>query len=69
MSKKQSGMSWFWRYMNYLATWRSHRLAIKQLNQLTDKELKDIGISRSNIDRMVWLEEDKTLRARGKEQE
>jgi len=69
VSKKQSGMSWFWRYMNYLATWRSHRLAIKQLNQLTDKELKDIGISRSNIDRMVWLEEDKTLRARGKEQE
>jgi uncharacterized protein YjiS (DUF1127 family) len=69
MSKKKSGMSWFWRYMNYLATWRSHRLAIKQLNQLTDKELKDIGISRSNIDRMVWLEEDKTMRARGKEQE
>ena len=62
-------MSWFWRYMNYLATWRSHRLAIKQLKQLTDKELKDIGISRSNIDRMVWLEEDKTMRARGKEQE
>ena len=69
MSKKQSGMSWFWRYMNYLATWRSHRLAIKQLNQLTDKELYDIGVARSDIDRMVWLEEDKTLRARGKEQE
>lgn len=69
MSKKQSGMSWFWRYMNYLATWRSHRLAIKQLNQLTDKELYDIGIARSDIDRMVWLEEDKTMRARGKEQE
>jgi len=69
MSKKQSGMSWFWRYMNYLATWRSHRLAIKQLNQLTDKELYDIGVARSDIDRMVWLEEDKTMRARGKEQE
>jgi len=69
VSKKQSGMSWFWRYMNYLATWRSHRLAIKQLNQLTDKELYDIGIARSDIDRMVWLEEDKTMRARGKEQE
>jgi uncharacterized protein YjiS (DUF1127 family) len=69
VSKKKSGMSWFWRYMNYLATWRSHRLAIKQLNQLTDKELYDIGIARSDIDRMVWLEEDKTMRARGKEQE
>jgi uncharacterized protein YjiS (DUF1127 family) len=58
-------MSWFWRYMNYLATWRTHRIAIKQLNQLTDKELLDIGIPRSDIDRMVWLKEDKTMRARG----
>jgi len=58
-------MSWFWRYVNYLATWREHRKAIKQLNQLTDRELNDIGISRADIDRLVWLEEDKTLRARG----
>jgi len=66
MSKRHTGMSWFWRYMNYLATWRTHRIAIKQLNQLTDKELLDIGIPRSDIDRMVWLKEDKTMRARGK---
>jgi uncharacterized protein YjiS (DUF1127 family) len=49
----------FWRYINYLATWREHRKAIKQLNQLTDRELNDIGISRADIDRMVWLKEDK----------
>jgi len=66
MSRRHTGMSWFWRYMNYLATWRTHRIAIKQLNQLTDKELLDIGIPRSDIDRMVWLKEDKTMRARGK---
>jgi uncharacterized protein YjiS (DUF1127 family) len=52
-------MTMFWRYINYLATWREHRNAIKQLNQLTDRALKDIGISRSDIDRMVWLKEDK----------
>jgi uncharacterized protein YjiS (DUF1127 family) len=52
-------MTMFWRYINYLATWREHRNAIKQLNQLTDRELNDIGISRSDIDRMVWLKEDK----------
>ena len=57
-------MSWFWRYVNYLATWRSHRSAIKQLNMLTDKELQDIGINRADIDRMVWLEEDKQLRGK-----
>lgn len=57
-------MTWFWRYINYLATWRSHRKAIKQLNMLTTRELNDIGISRSDIDRMVWMEEDKQLRGK-----
>jgi len=58
-------MSWFWRYVNYLATWREHRKAIKQLNKLTDRELNDMGISRSDIDRLVWLGEDKDARGRG----
>ena len=49
-------MSWFWRYVNFLATWREHRKAIKQLNMLTDRELNDIGMSRSDIDRLVWLD-------------
>jgi len=59
-------MRWVWRYWNYLRTWRQHRETIKQLNQLTDKELNDIGISRTDIDRLVWLEEDLTMRARGR---
>ena len=58
-------MTWFWRYVNYLATWREHRKAIKQLNKLTDRELNDMGISRSDIDRLVWLGEDKDARGRG----
>jgi len=59
-------MKWVWRYWKYLRTWRKHRETIKQLNQLTDKELNDIGISRTDIDRLVWLEEDLTMRARGR---
>jgi uncharacterized protein YjiS (DUF1127 family) len=51
--------------MNYLATWREHRNAIKTLNKLSDKQLKDIGLNRGDIDRMVWLKEDKTMRGRG----
>jgi uncharacterized protein YjiS (DUF1127 family) len=55
-------MTWFWRYMNYLATWREHRKAIKQLNQMSDRELNDLGISRADIDRLVWLPEDRQQR-------
>jgi len=57
-------MTWFWRYMNYLATWREHRKAIKQLNQMSDRELSDLGINRADIDRLVWLEEDKQKRGK-----
>lgn len=52
-------MSWLRRYYNYLRTWRKHREVIKELNRLTDAELKDIGINRGDINRLVWLQEDK----------
>lgn len=65
---KSSGiyeMSIFKRYWNYMNTWQEHRRIIKELNALTDRELTDIGISRADINRLVWLEEDKTMRNRG----
>jgi len=45
--------------------WSEHRTAIKILNRLSDRELKDIGLNRADIDRMVWLKEDKDQRGRG----
>ena len=39
-----------------VAQYRSNREAINMLNSLTDKELKDIGISRSDIRRVVYQE-------------
>jgi len=58
-------MNWITRFLRYVATWRAHRKVIKELNALTDKELADIGIARADIDRLVWLGEDKTMRGRG----
>lgn len=56
-------MNIFKRYYYYLRTWRQHRNVIKQLNELSDHELEDIGINRGDIDRLVWLELDKQRRA------
>lgn len=55
-------MNIFRRYFNYLATWRKHRAVIKQLNQLSTKELDDIGMTRDQINDLVWLKEDEYLR-------
>ena len=55
-------MNWIVRYYKYLSTWRKHREVIKELNRLTDAELKDIGINRGDIDRLVWLQEGKENR-------
>jgi uncharacterized protein YjiS (DUF1127 family) len=36
-----------------LGTWSEHRRAIAQLHTLSDLQLKDVGISRSEIEPMV----------------
>ena len=53
---------WFRRYFNYLVTWRKHRDTVKSLNLLDDKVLEDIGLTRYDIDHLIWQEEDKTLK-------
>ena len=58
-------MNIFKRFWNYINTWREHRDVIKQLNQLTDKQLDDIGFTRGDIDRIIWLERDKAMRRMG----
>ena len=48
-------------FYNYLQTWQKHRDAIKHLNMLSDRELKDVGLNRCDITRLIWLQEDKDL--------
>ena len=36
-----------------LTTWRRYREAVRELSQLTDRELEDIGVRRGEIDDIV----------------
>ena len=56
------GLRWIDRFARYIATWRKHRAVIKELNRLSDHELQDIGINRSDIDRLIWLRQDRNER-------
>jgi len=54
------------RYWNFLATWREHRSVIKQLNALSNRELDDIGITRGDINKLIWLDSDRLQRGSSK---
>jgi uncharacterized protein YjiS (DUF1127 family) len=38
----------------FLQSWRRYNTSLRQLSQLGDRELSDIGISRSDIPRVAW---------------
>ena len=37
-----------------LRSWRRYNSSLRELNRLGDRELADIGISRSDIPRVAW---------------
>jgi len=40
--------------INFLQSWRRYNASLNELSQLGDRELADIGISRSDIPRVAW---------------
>jgi uncharacterized protein YjiS (DUF1127 family) len=40
--------------LRFLQAWRRYNTSLRELNQLGDRELSDIGISRSEIPRVAW---------------
>jgi len=40
--------------LEVLRSWRRYNRSLRELNQLADRELSDIGISRSDIPRIAW---------------
>lgn len=50
--------SYLVRFVRYVIDWRKTRSVIRELNRLSDKELKDIGISRCEIENLIYRLED-----------
>ena len=50
--------SYLVRFVRYVIDWRKTRTVIRELNALSDKELKDIGISRHEINNLIYRLED-----------
>ncbi len=63
----RSPFVWMYRFWNYLMTWQMHRDIIKHLNRLSNRELQDIGLTRGDIDNLVWMREDFKRRGQGYE--
>jgi uncharacterized protein YjiS (DUF1127 family) len=40
--------------INFLQAWRRYNASLNELYQLGDRELADIGITRSDIPRIAW---------------
>ena len=40
--------------LNFLHSWRRYNASLRELSQLGDRELADIGITRSDIPRVAW---------------
>jgi uncharacterized protein YjiS (DUF1127 family) len=52
----------FVRWLRYIATRKAHRVTIKTLNRLTNRELRDIGITRGEINGLIFRDEDRKQR-------
>lgn len=40
--------------IRYFNTWKRYGVAVDELSHLSDRELADIGITRSDIPRIAW---------------
>jgi uncharacterized protein YjiS (DUF1127 family) len=44
--------------IRFFQNWKRYGLAVQELSQLSDRELADIGITRSDIARIAWEQSD-----------
>jgi uncharacterized protein YjiS (DUF1127 family) len=44
----------FFAILNFLQSWKRYNASLRELSQLGDRELADIGLTRSDIPRVAW---------------
>jgi len=44
----------FFSILHFIQAWKRYNASLRELSQLGDRELADIGISRSDIPRVAW---------------
>jgi len=47
-------------FFRFLRQWRAYDASLRELSRLGDRELADIGISRSEIARVAWENAERT---------
>ena len=50
----RKGHSSCWLILGFLRAWKRYNASLNELYQLGDRELADIGITRSDIPRIAW---------------
>jgi uncharacterized protein YjiS (DUF1127 family) len=48
------GAKMLWSVIRFLHAWKRYGSAVQELSSLNDRELADIGITRSDIPRLAW---------------
>jgi len=53
-ARKERFQVMFLAIVRFIQSWKNYNAALRELSQLTDRELADVGISRSDIPRVAW---------------
>jgi len=54
----------FMRFVRYILDWRDTRAIIRELNTLSDRQLRDIGIDRSDVNSLIYTRRHKLQRGK-----
>ena len=52
------------RFIRYVIDWRRTRAVIRELNKLTDRQLKDIGLDRNDVNCLIYRTTDELQRGK-----